>query len=464
MGIRLQSLEDHLSTIAAHFAQNEFAEAVEVAHRGMAQWPNSLRLFQYLAEACLHAGYLDDAEHLFRHALSQGRSTFALVGMGIILTARGQRDAAAELLREALAADPANPIAWTTLAKVHRFQAGDPLMAQLDKQLGRRDLAPTARRDLSYVKCEALDQVGSWTHAWDQAELAARIETPVYDPGGLVQMVASARQVCTPDLCAPRDGRGDPTDAPIFVVGMPRSGTTLVSMILSMVPGVATMGELSTIPHMVRKAAEADAAHVQPPSWYGWLTRWPDDAVSDLSRHYLADVVRRNKGQMPTRFVDKMPANVLHLGVIACMFPNARIVRMVRGPLDTCVSCYLGRFGKGNIYTARVDWLADAYWQHTEVGDVLTSRIPNPTMTLRYEDLVQNPSDEIAQLLDFLDLPWTDACLTPGLSQAATTTRSITQVRAPINTASVGRWRRYGSRVAPLAAALGVQMDEQPAA
>lgn len=457
-------LERQLSEVAALLESKSFAKAADRAYRCVSRWPHSQMAIRYLAEACLMAGYLEEAERLFLHLLQQQRSVHALVGVGVVLTARGQAKEAENLFREAIQSDPGNAKAWTGLSKVHKFRRDDVLIKKLKRQLQRKDLSLRSRRDLGYVLSEAMNQTGHPARAWDLATKAASVDTPPYDPDALRQMVESADRVCTAEFCAPRPERGLATQAPIFVVGMPRSGTTLVSMILSMVPDVTVAGELTTIPHIASEAAEDDAARGNAPSYFGWLARWRDENITALAEHYLADVARRSGGQVPMRFVDKLPANVMFLGQIACMFPNARIVRMVRDPLDTCVSCYLGRFGNGNTYTYRTDWLADAYLRHQQAGEMMAPRIPNPVHTLRYEDLVTNPEAEIRKLLAFLDLPWTDACLTPEQSSTMTTTRSVAQVRGAINSRSVGRWRRYADRIGPLAAALGIDVDERPAA
>ena len=459
-----RTADETLAQIASLFDARYFSEAAAVAHRALVTWPDHPRIFTYLAESCLKAGYIDEAALLFNHLLGRERSTFALVGSAITMISRGQMDEARGLLREAIKAAPGNAQAWTALAHAHTFRKDDPLITKLKKQLLRKDLTSRTRRELTYTMCEILNQTGQWVRAWDHAVKAAQIDTPAYDPAGLAGMIQSADHVFTPQFCAPRPARGVHTDAPIFVVGMPRSGTTLVSMILSMVNGVEVMGELTRIPKMAAEAAEDDAVRGHPPSHFGWLTRWQDAQVTNLAKLYLADVQRRAGGTLPARFVDKLPANVLHLGQIACMFPRARIVRVIRDPLDTCVSCFLGRFGNGNTYTYRMDWLADAYRRHIQAGDMLMGRIPNPVYTVRYEDLVSNPSHQVGQLLDALDLPWTEACLTPQKSTSATTTRSVSQVREPISAGSVGRWQRYGDRVLPLAEALGIDLSQRPAA
>ena len=167
---------------------------------------------------------------------------------------------------------------------------------------------------------------------------------------------------------------------------------------------------------------------------------------------------------MPEVFTDKMPGNIHNLGVISMMFPNARIIRMRRDALDTCVSCFLGRFGNGHPYTRRFDWLAASWRAHQRAGDLLIPRLPNPVLEVHYEDLARRPEREIRRMLDFLGLSWEAACLEPHGSDSTVTTRSQAQVRQAITDRSVGRWRRYGEKVRPLAEALGVEISEAEAA
>ncbi len=161
---------------------------------------------------------------------------------------------------------------------------------------------------------------------------------------------------------------------------------------------------------------------------------------------------------MPTHFTDKLPGNVMHLGQIGLMLPNARIIRMHRDPLDTCVSCFLGQFANGHQYTNRIDWLAHAAHAYRRAGDALAPLLPNPVLDVSYENLVSTPEPQIRRVLEFLGLEWTPDCLTPAPVGYTTTTRSVGQVRKPINADSVGRSRRYSNRIGPLAQALGISL------
>ena len=392
------------------------------------------------------------AERVFAALLAQQRTAFDLSGLAAVHAARGEMERAAPLVREALAADPALPRTWGLIAGTHRFRRDDPLIFKA-KRLLKGALSPASRRAIHYAMAKAMNDLGKYDRAWAHAAEGAAIATPPYDPADLDRWATDMVPAFDRDFLAPRPGRGDPTDAPIFVVGMPRSGTTLVESIIAATGAATPMGELPTIPLITQRAIEDDLARGNPPSRHAWTRRWRDEAFTRAARFYLDDVTRRAGGTPPNRFVDKLPGNLLYLGQIALMFPNARIVRMHRDARDTCVSCYLGQFSEGHQYTYRTDWLAAAWHSFRRGGDTIVPLIPNPVLDVRYEDLVREPEPQIRRLLEFLDLPFSDACLTPG-DGYTTTTRSVAEVRKPINADSVGRWRRYRSCIGPLARAL----------
>lgn len=444
------------------YMANRFTEAAEAAFRLLETTPDHRQALRLLADSCYMAGYVDEAERAFRHLLTLERTPFALTGLAIIASARGQRDEADKLLRMVFQLDPTHHRAWETLPAVHKFREDDALIRKAQRMLKRKDLDKQSRVAICYALVKAMNDLGKWDKAWDWGLAAGRASGIDYDPAELPNAVAELHDILDADFLAPRDGRGLKTRAPIFVIGMPRSGTTLMEMILVSSGQVAGMGELATVMQISSAAAKGDMQLGNPRSVSGWMRRWRDEAFTEAAQFYMDEVARRASTQ-PKHFVDKMPGNVFALGQIACMFPEARIIRMHRDPLDVCVSCFLGYFGLGHHYAYKPEWLAEAWKAYRDAADLQCPMIPNPVLDVHYETLVSAPEAETKRIFDFLDLDWTPKVLNPGAAEHFTTTRSRGEVRNAISTRSVGRWKRYLNRIDPLAEGLGIDIDERMA-
>jgi hypothetical protein len=256
-------------------------------------------------------------------------------------------------------------------------------------------------------------------------------------------------------LCTPawlhglrEHGAGEPSNLPIFIVGMPRSGTTLIEQILASHPQVIGAGELNAL----RNAAE----RLGPlPEAFAGLT---PQAATQVGRDYLAHVTPLARGR--AHVVDKMPGNFLHAGLIAAALPGARIIHSRRDAVDTCLSCYsklfsgeqpfaydfgeLGRFHRG--YEALM-----AHWR--------TLLPPECFIEIDYEEVVDDLEGQARRLIAFLGLPWDEACLNFHQSRRVVRTASMNQVRQPIYRGSKGRWRQYAGHLQPLLAALGIEAE-----
>ena len=237
--------------------------------------------------------------------------------------------------------------------------------------------------------------------------------------------------------------RGSESDAPIFIVGMPRSGTSLVEQILCSHSEVHGAGELE----FVRLAASLLAKQGDG-SVYEGLARVPQASLEELAETHLSNLHTLSEGK---HFVtDKMPANFLHLGVIQKLFPNAKIIHCRRSKLDTCVSCFRQNFNASFGYTTRLEWLNHFYGQYERLMEHWREHLSLPMYEVDYETLVADPERGIPDLLEFCGLEMQESCLSPHKNQRVVHTASHAQVREPINTRSVGYAQRYESFLDPL--------------
>jgi tetratricopeptide (TPR) repeat protein len=261
-------------------------------------------------------------------------------------------------------------------------------------------------------------------------------------------------------------GAGHDDNFPIFVVGMPRSGTTLVEQILASHPDVTGCGELTLLDEIVRGTGGSEGGSGGQSSSAGYgasiskLGEFPD-CISRLTRPDCERIGRTYVDRLRTlapsarRATDKMPTNFRYLGLLELALPRAPIVHCIRDPMDTCLSCFQKRFAENHEYAYDLTELGLYYQRYAELMAYWQRVLPERVLEIRYEALVAEPRKTIARLLAHCGLGWHDACLNFHENRRPVSTASASQVRQPLYTSSVGRWEHYRHHLAPLLAALG---------
>jgi hypothetical protein len=258
------------------------------------------------------------------------------------------------------------------------------------------------------------------------------------------------RSIFTQEFFAEREGYGDPSQKPVFIVGMPRSGTTLAEQIIASHGHVAAAGEIG-IPRGIAMSLGYGA-----PDEKGFARR-----VRALTQHEARTLAREGLAILnrfstsATRITDKLPHNFQFLGLAALLFPKAKIIHCRRNPLDTCVSCFLTPLREEHSYAQDLTTLGAYYREYAALMDHWRHVLPMPILEVEYEALVTDLEAQSRRLIDFIGLEWDRACLDFQTSGRAVHTLSRSQVRRPVYTTSIGRWRRYEKHLGPLLAALG---------
>ncbi len=237
---------------------------------------------------------------------------------------------------------------------------------------------------------------------------------------------------------------------PVFVVGMYRSGTTLTEQILAAHPDIAGAGELGQLNAI---ALELPERLGEDRTYQECITRADPELLTELANSYCSYAHQLAADKQ--RITDKMPMNYLHIGLISLLFPNARIIHCTRNPLDTCISCFGNAFSSRMAYTADLADLGQTYAQYRRLMAHWEQVDTIPIMELNYESLVTDPEPVLRAVIDFLDMPWNDACLSFHESKRINVTPSIDQVREPLYRGSMGRARHYDAHLGPLKEALG---------
>jgi hypothetical protein len=254
----------------------------------------------------------------------------------------------------------------------------------------------------------------------------------------------------TPDLVASRTASGNASEVPVFVVGMPRSGTTLTEQICASHPNVHGAGELAKLRRTSNGLGLRSSSGISPGEAIASMTPQLSRALAAEHLAYL-----RERAPDALRIVDKMPHNFELVGLIGILFPNARIIHCRRDAIDNCISCFVLQLSDGHSYSADLETLGLYYREYDRLMRHWDKIFPGRIFENRYETLIENQEKQSRHLIDYLGLPWDDACLRFFDRGGSVKTYSNWQVRQPIYTSSVKQWTNYESEIQPLIESLG---------
>jgi tetratricopeptide (TPR) repeat protein len=412
-------------------------------------------------EAYNALGLLFDAVEQGEQALSAFDRSIALLAQPAVAVANkaavllqlGRADEARVALDRALTLDPALALGWYTRADTKKFVADEPDIAAMEAAL--RDDPQRARRHskrdadqhrllLHYALGKAYLDTQEAERAFAHLDAGSRLKraTLSYDADATERRMASIAEAFPAALFARLKGSGEASGQPIFVLGMPRSGTTLVEQILASHPAVHGGGELR---HLERLVREPGSAGDGPP---------PADELQALGRRYLAMTAPASGDAL--RVVDKMPSNFLYAGQIHLMLPRARIIHCRRDPVDTCFSCYSKLFTTGQEFSYDLVELGRYHRNYAALMAHWRSVLPRECfIEVDYEALVGDLDSEARRLIDFCGLPWDESCLRFHEGVRTIRSASMNQVRRPLYATSIGRWKPFSAQLGPLLEALG---------
>ena len=386
-------------------------------------------------------------------ALEPDNSDFA-VTRASVLSAAGQARAALELL-EPLVAD-GTPGLWPAwlyaqvapkLGGEHESRAA----AAVRRALGAAGLSAEGRRSLHFAAAALLDKMGRYDEAFDHARQGNETFHRPHDPAAQSEFVDRRISYFTPGRLDALPRATHMSRRPVFIVGMPRSGTSLVEQILASHPQVFGAGELTTLARIAASVDDADWCEGQPyPQCLDALTV---RRANRLAAEYLSVIDALDKDA--TYVTDKMPLNVLGLELVELLLPGSRVVHCVRDPIDTCLSCYLTGFAAANEFSFDLGHLGAYYRDYRRLADHWKKVLSLPMLEVRYQDVVFDTEEEVRRMLDFLELPWDERCLNFYENPRRVATASEEQVRRPVYTSSVGRWKNYEKHLPELLQALG---------
>lgn len=460
--------------------------AAEGYRRILALRPDDADAHHNLARVLHGLGQLDGAERHYREALLLHQDSESLLGLAQVLyrnhrLAESRRcleeamaldpgnrqvlqmlanlladldedDEAEDLHRRLLQLDPADVDSYAGLVELGRIRPGDPDHRRLLQIRDRGDTLPAeARVQIEYTLGRLHDRARDHAQAFEYFQRGARLqrERIEYDHADRIRQLDAYRRFFTRELFERRRGAGCPSRLPVFIVGMPRSGSTLVEQILASHPEVHGGDELEFLPDLA-SAIRAEQANSTFPDC---LADLGPEALTRHGESYV-DQLRR-LDESASRITDKMLSNYMLVGLIQLILPESAIIYCSRDPVATCFSCFTHLFAFGNHYTYDFDELAAFYRIHEQYMAHWRDVLPEGRiLTVRYEDVVNDVESQARRIVACCGLDWDDRCLRFHQTDRAVHTLSSKQVRQPLYTSSLERWRAYEPHLGPLLEAL----------
>jgi len=431
--------------------QQRIEEMLPHIERLLACDPGNIDCLNLKAQGLRLIGRRDEAMALMEQLLADHPDEEqSLVLCGSMLRELGQQEQAVGMFRQALIVRPGSAAAYSSLAnlKTYRFDSAD--LAAMQEQLTLPGVRGGDRVYLEFALGKGLEDAGEFAGSFEHYARGNRLQraTFYYDARITTAGVQRSRELFTERFFGERTAWGSERPDPIFIIGMPRSGSTLLEQMLASHSQVEGTRELFDLPQVVFEliSAVAEPSDDTLPERVRALRR---EEVTALALRYL-ERVQRLRPLGKARFIDKLPGNWCNLGLIHLLFPRAAIIDARRHPLGCGFSCYKQLFVRGQKYTYDLAELGQFYRDYVGLMEYFDATLTGRVHRVYYEQLVADPENELRRLLDYCGLPFEERCLRFYENRRAVTTISSEQVRRPIYAESVDHWRHYEPWLGPL--------------
>ena len=443
--------------------QDRFEEALQEVERLLEADPNDTGGHNLKAALLGRLGEVAQSAEIYRRVLDR-YPTHAKVwhSYGHALRTTGQQSAAIAAYRRTVELLPNYGEAWWSLANLKTFEFAPADIATMRQQLTREDLSAEDRFHFHFALGKALEDASDHAASFEHYSEGNRIRRSLiaYDPEAVHDRVDRAKALFTPAFLGARTGLGCTAPDPIFIVGMPRAGSTLLEQILSShsaVEGTMELPDIGAIARDLGGPRDGDERSAYPEI----LAGMDGDALRALGERYLASTRVQRKTSAPY-FIDKNPNNWMHVGLIHLILPNAKIIDARRHPMSCCFSVFKQHFARGNRYSYDLRELGRYYRDYVDLMAWFDKAMPGRIHRATYEQVVDDLETEVRRLLEYCGLEFEPACLRYFENDRAVRTASSEQVRRPIYRDSLEQWTHYDPWLAPLREALGPDLAGAP--
>ena len=429
----------------------EFDDAVSNFQKTIEIDPRHDKAYNGLGNAQAYSGKIDEAIASYRKAIEiDPRHKNAFKGLGNVLSDMGEIDQANASYRKAIEIVPENADVYRTLSSNKKYTKYDDDIQAMESLYASKIIPEVSKMHLAFGLGKAYEDLGEYEKSMQFILQATRLKRASldYSISESENLFDNIKTTFTSSFFSAHEGMGNQDRTPIFILGMPRSGTSLVEQILASHSDVFGAGELNDLPVLIGKIAPADSSRQFPAN----IADLDSGALENLGKQYIARVRRHSPD---ANFIcDKLPPNFLRIGLIRAILPNAKIIHCTRDPMDNCLSLFKNYFSSAIDYSYDLTELGQYYNLYLDLMQHWQDAIPEFIYDLSYESLIDEQEIQIRQLLDYCHLLWDDACLDFHKTRRKVRTASNAQVRRPIYKDSVKLWERYEKQLEPLRTAI----------
>ena len=445
----------HMDYVQALRKRQKFGPALEQARQLLETSPENPQFQSIYAIECMQTGDYDLALSLFDRVLERiPGDPITLTSKGHAYKTCGRYDEAVASYRGALASKPQHGEAWYSLSNLKVYSFSDGELERMHAQASSDGLPHADRVHLSFALGKAYEDRDDFETSFRFYEQGNRSKKAAssYDADRMTEELRAQQRVCTAEMLSRGATAGHSAGDPIFVVGLPRAGSTLLEQILSSHSGVDGTLELPNVLSYSQQLRRRGRSGPEP-DYPEILAELSDEELNQFGRQYIDDTRIHRRGA--PFFVDKMPNNFRHIGLIHLILPNAKIIDARRHPMACGFSGYKQLFAEGQQFTYDLADLGKYYRDYVELMDHWDAVLPGKVLRVQYEDVVGDLETQVRRILDHCGLGFEPGCLSFHRTERAVRTPSSEQVRQPIFKSGLDYWRNYESRLDPLKAALG---------
>ena len=448
---------DRLRRAMAQQVEGRQAEAEQTYLQVLSEEPDNPDAHHLLGLVRSEQDRDDEAVSFIERAIQLSPNTSAFHhNIAGIYRRMGELKAAEAEFRRAIELKPDYGEAFQGLAEMVTFSKGDLLLDRIQAQLDSPDLETEIKSYFHFAAGKYFDDVGDYPRAFEHYTRGNKSAGKEFDALGFHDVVKNCIYHYSPTNLKKAGVGGSNSDKPIFVVGMPRSGTTLVEQILASHSRVFGAGELNDMKYIAHFGSQFVSPEQKYPGFTPFLGR---QHYQKLAQEYLRRIDELSGAEGVSKVVDKHPLNFQFVGLILAMFPNAKIVHTVRHPLDTCLSCFFQNFSSGQHYSFDLGTLTNFYIGYQRLMEHWEMLYPGRIFNIQYENVIDDQESQTRRLLDYCGLEFEPSCLRFYETDRTVKTASFNQVRRPVYRTSQDRWKNYQQELLPVAKALGLEVQ-----